>query len=145
VHETEFRIQVVEIEMQTLALLAHHFETMRGSIAADAKRTTGFHCREDTNQTRGDAVPCGNRTRLLFLGGAAARRRSFFQINVGATRIPRQLLGVCLQLRRTRFDIGAELLEQHALLGQETCKRAVREKAVQMSFENHPVEGRERA
>jgi hypothetical protein len=54
-------------------------------------------------------------------------------------------LGVCLQLRRTRFDTGAELLEQHALLGQETRKRAVREKAVQMSFENHPVEGRERA
>ena len=116
---------------------------MSRGIAADAKGTTRFHRREDTNQTFGDAVPRRNGTRLFFLGSAPARGRSLFQIEVGTPGILRQLLGVCLQRRATRFDVGLKIFQQHALLGQETRERAVREKAGQMSFENHAVKSRE--
>src|SRR3990172_6805296 len=66
VHEPELAVQIVEVEMQALALCLHHLAPVGLPIAPYGQCRAGFQHREDADQSFMDRVPFRDRSGKLL-------------------------------------------------------------------------------
>src|SRR5207249_3281580 len=99
--QTELGIEEVEIKYQAAAEIL--LEVGPSFAVKDAEGGTGFHGREDGDQTLGNALPLGELACKIFLAHLALQKAK------GSTGSVRQLLGVLFEapclLRPKRFEV----------------------------------------
>lgn len=143
-HETEFSIQEVEIEMQTLARFAPHHQLGAGPDTLHHERLAAFQDGKNTDQPRTEVVPGRNSPRQVFFGLTTALVVAVVKYSYG-----RPAAANCstwaLQFRRGLLNRATEILEQHAVRTQKARKCAAGKQAAQVAAEDDPVEHGQRA
>src|SRR6266540_166793 len=109
-HETEFRMLIIKIEVRALANFSNQFQPLSLIVPADAKRGAGFDTLQHTYQPLLDAISLHDLLCQLLLGLLCRRhidKRSAFLL--------RYCLGMGLYLAREFQTEFAKILQQHAL------------------------------
>ena len=145
VDQPEVGLQEVEVEVQTLAPAAADLQALGLGVADHVEGAARLDRRQHADQALGDGVALDDLLGDVPLGMAQALGHGVGGVQVGATRLGGQGLGVSLERLAHPLDVAGVALQQHPLGAQEPTEGALGEQPREMSLEDHPVEGGERA
>src|SRR3989304_5029114 len=115
VDETQFSVQVVKVEMQTLCLATRYFQPFRLPIASHRKSGANFQCGENTDQAFLHLVFLHDAPCQIFFALPILGSHGRFQIAKGSSCIRSDLFRMLFHLLAHPFNIGLELFQQHTL------------------------------
>jgi hypothetical protein len=145
VHESEPRVDEIEVVVQIFSSSVDDFQLLALAVAPDVKGPSNLQSGEDTDQTLLDTVPLRDPAGGVLLGAPIVRRESRLKIFQRTPLLLRELLDVGLEFLRRALHVIAEVLEQDPLGGKKLSECILREKPGEVPVEDHPVEGAELA